>query len=120
MWQNGKKAVLDEMPQLPTADEVNDKVKNVRGIGHDAINRWVCVEARAKHLGIYGECEHCEGGYIYDEDKARVALQLWYLHPRKGCSRGVYIENINQKDVPSVIQHLKEARDRNNERFSKL
>jgi len=120
MWQNGKKVVLDEMPQLPTADEVNDKAKNGRGIGHDAINRWVCIEARAKHLGIYGKCEHCEGGYIYDEDKARVALQLWYLHPRKGCSRGVYIENIDQEDVPNIIQYLKEARNRNNERFSKL
>ena len=33
--------------------------------GHDAINRWICVKARAKHLGIYGHCEHCEEGVVY-------------------------------------------------------
>lgn len=118
-WKDKVKVVLDEMPQLPTAEEVN-QIARGKGIGHDAINRWVCIEARAKHLGFYGHCEHCESGVIYDEDNARVALQLWYLHPRKGASRGVYIENINQEDVPSVIKYLKEARDRNNERFSKL
>ncbi len=120
MWKNGEKIELDKMPELPSADEVNDKAKNGRGFGHDAINRWVCTKARAEHLGIYGHCSHCEGGYVYDEPKARVALQLWYIHPRKGCSRGVYIEDIKEEDIPSVIAYLKEARDRNNKRFELL
>ncbi len=89
-------------------------------MGHDAINRWICVKARAKHLGIYGHCEHCEGGIVYEEPKAKVALQLWYLHPRKGCSRGVYIEHIEQENLPEIFEYLKEARDRNAERFSKI
>lgn len=120
MWKNGEKVFLPEMPNLPSAEEVNNIAKNGEGLGHDAINRWVCIKARAEHLGFYGKCDHCEEGVIYEEDKARLALQLWYLHPRKGCSRGVYIENINEDDVPNVIEYLKEARVRNEQRFSKL
>jgi len=120
VWKNNEKVFVDEMPKLPSASDVNDKAKNGRGIGHDAINRWVCVDARAKHLGIYGHCEHCEGGYMFDEDKAKVALQMWFLHPRKGCSRGVYIEDIKESEIPEVIAYLKEAKERNNNRFEGL
>lgn len=64
--------------------------------------------------------KHCEGGFIYDEPEARVALQLWILHPRKGASRGVYIKNIEENEVSEVIQYLKSAAERNANRFSKL
>lgn len=105
-----------------SAEEMNEAERSSRGIGpHDAINRWICVEARAKHLGVYGKCEHCEGkGYIFTEPKAKVGLQLWMLHPRKGCSRGVYIKEIKEDEVPKVIEYLKKARERNYNRFSKL
>lgn len=119
-WKEGENVVLDSEPKIPTAEEVNTISKQGGFGGHDAINRSICITARAKHLGIYGNCEHCEEGYIYDDEKAIVALQLWFLHPRKGCSRGVYIESIVEEDIPNVISYLKEARDRNNERFSKL
>jgi hypothetical protein len=119
-WKDGKRVALSTMPKLPTAEEVNNQEKRGGFGGHDAINRWVCIEARAKHLGIWGKCEHCESGVIYDEPKASVALQLWYIHPRKGASRGVYIESLEQEDVPEILAYLKEARDRNNERFSKI
>lgn len=105
--------------QIPSAEEVN-RWSRGRGIGHDAINRWICIQQRAKRLGVYGSCEHCIDGRIYDEPEARVALQLWYLHPRKGASRGVYIKNIEENEVPDVITYLKEAAERNANRFSKL
>jgi len=124
--RNNRHWVECEKPEFPSAQEVNEwssgtgKYFGKRGMGHDAINKWVCVKARAKHLGIYGHCEHCEGGFIYDEPEARVALQLWILHPRKGASRGVYIKNIEENEVPEVIQYLKIAAERNSNRFSKL
>lgn len=126
VWEN-RHWVECEKPIMPSAQEVNDwaarrgKYAGAKGhFGHDAINKWVCVEARAKHLGVYGHCPHCEGGFIYDEPEARVALQLWILHPRKGASRGVYIKNIEENEVPEVISYLKEAAERNANRFSKL
>lgn len=118
-WDKGEK-VECEAPKFPTAEEVN-KWASGRGIGHDAINKWICVEARAKSLGVYGHCEYCNGkGYIFDEPNARVALQLWMLHPRKGCSRGVYIENIEEDDLPEIFSYLRDAKERNNQRFEKI
>lgn len=107
-----------EKPEFPSANSVNEWSKT--RFGHDAINKWICVEARAKHLGVFGHCDKCEGGYIYDEPEGKVALQLWILHPRKGCSRGVYIEEIKEDDLPEVFKYLKEAADRNQNRFSKV
>jgi len=127
IWQgwatiNGENKVVEVVePKYPSAEKVNNWSAG-KGMGHDAINRWICVEARAKHQGVYGKCESkdCEGGHVYDEDKAILKLQLWYLHPRKGCSRGVLVEKIEQDEIPAVIDYLKEAANRNQERFSKL
>lgn len=107
-----------EKPEFPSAAAVNEWSKT--GFGHDSINKWLCVEARAKHLGVFGHCDKCEEGYIYDESEGKIALQLWIIHPRKGCSRGVYIEEIKEEDLPEVFKYLKEAADRNQNRFSKV
>jgi len=118
-WINGVKTNVMQ-PEYPTAESVNNWSKS-RGLGHDSINQWICVKARAKHLGVYGYCEHCEGhGHIFDAPEASVGLQLWYLHPRKGAARGVYIKNVQEHEVPQVIAYLKEAAERNANRFSKL
>jgi hypothetical protein len=109
-----------EKPKFPTPEKVNEWSKSGGLGGHDAINRWICIKARAKHLGVYGYCEHCDDGRIYDDEKATVSLQLWYLHPRKGTSRGVYVKQIKETDIPRVIEYLKEAAKRNAERFSKI
>jgi len=118
-WKD-RKWVDCEKPEMPKAETIN-QAQHVKGIHHhDAINRWICIETRAKRLGVYGHCEHCVDGRIYDEPDARVGLQLWILHPRKGASRGVYIKNIEEHEVPAVIEYLKEAAERNANRFSKL
>ena len=120
-WVDGERVeVAPPTPeQIPSVETIN-QAQHGRGFGHDLINRWICVETRAKRLGVYGHCEHCEGGHIYDEPEARVGLQLWVLHPRKGASRGVYIKNIEEHEVPQVLAYLKEAAERNADRFSKL
>lgn len=45
----------------PTADEVNEWAQRPGLIGHDSVNHWICLETRAKRLGIWGNCEHCHG-----------------------------------------------------------
>jgi len=58
---------------IPTAEEVNEWSK--KGIGHDSINKWICVEARAKRLGFYGKCTFCKGaGHYWCDDKYEA---LW-------------------------------------------
>jgi len=104
----------------PTADEVNRR-QHGRGMGHDAINRYILIETRAKRLGVYGQCATCDGeGDVFITDDARLGLVLWVLHPRKGCSRGVDIKRIEQHELPSVFAYLKEAADRNAERFRRV
>lgn len=123
-WTAYKDGSIQEIPaptpgQIPSAQAVNEW--NRTGIGHDAINRIICVRQRAKRLGVYGHCGHCDGqGVIYDEPAAHVALQLWFIFPRKGASCGVYIKNIEQNELPEVYEYLREAARRNADRFSKL
>ena len=104
-------------PNLPSAKQVNTWERG-RSLGHDGINRTICVESRARQKNIYGHCLHCIDGFIYDEEKARVGLQLWILYPRKGYSRGVYIEQIEKVDLTSIFTFLKGAAQRNAQRFS--
>lgn len=115
-----KRVELNPPTGYPSAVTVNTWGQN-KGLGHDAINRWICIEARAKSLGVYGQCEHCEGeGHIYDADCATLQLQLWVIHPRKGASQGVFIEEILESEIPEVLAFLTTARERNFSRFAKL
>lgn len=85
----------------------------LRDLNHDGINRGILVEARCRRLGYEITCPKCEGhGYEYTEPHARVGIVLWFLHPRKGASRGVEVTSITQEEVPEVIAYLREARDR--------
>lgn len=61
---------------IPTAEEVNEW--NRRGMGHDGINRMICVEARAKHLGVYGYCDFCDGeGRIWQSEEIKKMHDEW-------------------------------------------
>ncbi len=61
---------------IPTAQEVNEW--NKKGMGHDGINQWICVEARAMRMGIYGECEFCKGdGFIFQSEKIKELHETW-------------------------------------------
>lgn len=113
------KAQAGEIPRPHfTAEQVNAHQHRGALCGHDAINRWALVRHRAKRLGVYGLCEYCNGHGKVATGPVRVSLVLWLLHPRKGASRGVEVENITQADLPAVFAFLKEAADRNQERFA--
>lgn len=106
-----------EDEHIPTADEVN-AWESGPGMGHDAINRWILIEARAKRLGVYGHCPHCDQGTVYTSNETKLGLMLWMLHPRKGCSRGVEVLEITESEIQQVYAWLREAADRNAKRFT--
>lgn len=88
---------------------------------HDAINRAICIEARARSQGIWEDCPNCNGnGYLFTEEVPRLSLTLWVIHPRKGASRGVLIRHIPETKVNDAIILLAEASERNSDRFSKI
>lgn len=105
----------------PTAEEVN-AAQNQRGLmGHDGINRSILTRTRLERLGIPVECDECGGhGYTYTAHVAHVSLTLWWLHPRKGCSRGIEIERIEESEIPAVLEFLRTAAKRNADRFANL
>lgn len=119
LWEQGR-LKFDFKDGLPSAERVNQWQRG-RGIGHDAINRWILVETRAKRLGVFGQCAVCEGhGDVFTAPAAAVSLTLWMLHPRKGCSRGVEIARIEQQELPAVFAWLRAASQRNTDRFGKI
>jgi hypothetical protein len=66
-----------EQPEFPTPETVNNWERQKR-MGHDAINRWICIKARAKHLGIYGHCEYCNGeGEIWQSEEIKQLSENW-------------------------------------------
>ena len=76
----------DPVPTV-TPEEVN--AWNRKGgllQGHDAINRSILIEARAKRLGVYGECEHCDGtGELWRTPEDKQASEDWESEgPPKG------------------------------------
>lgn len=109
---------LRDFAEKPTPEQVN-AWEDSQGFGHDAINRWICVEARAKHLGVYGSCAHCVDGVVFTADAPHVELVAWVIHPRKGASRGG-TWRLTRNDLPEVFAWLREAAQRNAERFAKI
>lgn len=86
---------------------------------HDAINASILVAKRCERLGYTLRCPVCEGhGAVYTAPAAQLQLVLWVLHPRKGSSRGLLIENIEQDDLPSVYAFLRDAAAQNAARFA--
>jgi len=56
----------------PTAEQVNRW--SINGFGHDSINQWICVRAKAERLGYAVECPHCKGEGVLWESKAAKQL----------------------------------------------
>lgn len=75
-WVDGQRIECDE-PAMPSPESVNAwSIRDM--LGHDAINRWICVEARAKHLGVYGKCEMCDGqGCIWQSVEIKTLSENW-------------------------------------------
>lgn len=104
---------------LTCAEDVNRAQREHLGLGHDAINRGILIEARCKRLGVPLGCPACEGhGYQFTVECGHLTLTLWLIHPRKGASRGVEIKKIEQSDLPAVYAFLRQAATRNADRFA--
>jgi hypothetical protein len=61
----------------PTVEEVNDWAIH-DPMGHDEINRSICVKARAEELGVYGFCPACDGdGEVWDSPESKQKCDSW-------------------------------------------
>lgn len=61
---------------MPTPEEVN--LWSLCGMGHDSINSWICIRARAEREGLKHCCEHCNGeGHIFASEAAKFDYENW-------------------------------------------
>lgn len=84
-WEPGGRKM--PQPQKPKAtQEMADKVNAANGagrsplgeFGHDAINRGILIEARAKRLGVWGYCKWCKGnGKLWSSTTAKRLSKTW-------------------------------------------
>ena len=93
---------------IPTADEVNKWART--GMGHDSGNQWICVEARAKRLGVYGECSLCKGhGEYFCDNKYR---KLWedfsWIEPPTGRGYQLWENTSEGSPITPVFKTLDE------------
>jgi len=73
LWEVGR--LTYDFKEKPTAAQVNEWSHH--GMGHDCCNRWTLIKTRAKRLGVYGECEYCNGeeGIFGDAEHKRLYLE---------------------------------------------
>lgn len=85
-WDPEKRWQKKDPPYTPTAEEVNAaNAPGARGFGHDAINRWVLIETRAKRLGVWGKCRWCKGKGHFSTPKLEKMAEAWKAkEPPKG------------------------------------
>lgn len=61
---------------IPTPQEVNEW--NIKGMGHDSINAWICIKARLKREGKTHLCSKCKGsGENWQHPKAKSNYKNW-------------------------------------------
>lgn len=76
-WSKETGYVRREYGYVPSAQEVNAWAR-CRGVGHDSVNRWVVIEAKAKRLGVYGLCATCNGaGEIWNSPEQKAEAEAW-------------------------------------------
>jgi hypothetical protein len=67
-------------------------------------------------LDSYNECVN----FYFEVNDRSLSLVLWWLYPRKGTSKIIEVKNIQESDRPAIIAFLKQAAQRNADRFSKI
>lgn len=60
----------------PTPEEVNRW--NRTGMGHDSVNAYVVITAKAKRLGLPTQCAHCNGeGEFWPSEEVKAQAEAW-------------------------------------------
>jgi hypothetical protein len=105
LYDKGRLSDISE-DRVPTLEEVNDW--DSRGIGHDVINRWICVKTRAKRLGVYGKCKWCHGndGIFHSEEHKRLYESWLQTEPPEGPGFQVWETTTEGSPVSPVFTTL--------------
>lgn len=96
-------------PKMPTPEEVIEwDLKSF--MGHDAINRTICVKTRAEELGVFGYCEACNGeGEIWFSDEIKTLAENWEsVDPPTGNGYQMWENTGNGSPMSPVFETFEE------------
>lgn len=86
------------------AEEVNAQ----KSAFSDQVTQHICVEVRAKRLGVYGLCPTCEGeGCVFVERRGRLSMVFWCVNPRTGQNYGIDVRDIDEGDLPEIYEFVR-------------
>lgn len=72
-WQDRETPVVVDQALVNAVNEWS-----LHGMGHDSLNRHICVEARARRLGAWGKCSTCDGsGEVWPSAKLKALYDAW-------------------------------------------
>lgn len=81
-WIQGVGWQKIDPPVVPSARQVN--VWSLNGLGHDAINCGVVIDAKCKREGVDPRCSHCEGhGGVEIYPGQRAEMEAWFEEDRE-------------------------------------
>ena len=73
LTQSGR---LRGLPEAPTPEQVNEW--DIRTMGHDSVNAFICIRARCEREGISDQCAACDGeGTTWRDADHRAAHDAW-------------------------------------------
>lgn len=106
LWKDNR--LRNDFDKKPTAEEVNKWAQ--KGMGHDGVNCWTCVEIRAKRLGVCGKCPLCKGsGYLWCDNKYAKLWDDWKpIEPPRGRGYQLWEDCSEGGPVSLVFKTLKE------------
>ena len=107
LWERGR--LKHDFPEKPTAEQVNEWSRD-DGVGHDAINRGICVRARAKREGVFGYCSACEGkGAYWCDDRYEKLWNEWApIEPPEGEGFQLWENTSEGSPISPVCESLDE------------
>lgn len=115
---DGKIKTLDvNEPEFVSPDVVNEWAKK-EIMSHDGINAWICIKSKAKRLGVFGHCKHCEGDGRIVLTEPRIDLSIWWAHPRKGATRALVVEGVEEKHITQIKEIMRKGAEANLKRFN--
>lgn len=103
----GQGWVKDDSKPTPTAAQVNEW--SILGLGHDAINAYVVIEAECKRRGHPTTCDCCDGhGVVYASPEARDLRLNWKpSEPPTGDGYQIW-ENVSEGSPVSPVFETEE------------
>ena len=98
-WYTGLKNLRGP---YPTPEQVNEW--SIGGFGHDSINAWIVVKAKAERLGHSATCPTCQGGgTLWPDAEDKALFDAWTPQEPPAGEGWQFWENVTEGSPQSPV-----------------